>query len=73
MSEKTTEKRIRQARETRAAIARVEADPSPENIAGLHRLHAAHLREDGDGAGAAEADARAERVEARARPSREPL
>jgi len=64
MSEDSTRRRIRQARETRAALARIEADRSRENIAAYHRLHARHLRENGDPARAAEAVARAERVEA---------
>ena len=62
MAEDSSARRIRHARETRAAVARITADRSPENIAALHRLHADHLRENGDLAGAAEADARAERV-----------
>jgi hypothetical protein len=57
-------RRIRRARETQAALARVNADPSPENIAALHRVHARHLREDGDLAGAAQADARAQHAQA---------
>lgn len=56
-------KRIRRARETRAAIERLRADPSPENEAAFHRLHAQHLREHGDLEGAAQADTRAERAE----------
>jgi hypothetical protein len=64
MSEKPTTRRIRQARETQAALARIEADRSPENVAAMHRLHARHLRENGDAVGAAEAEARAARVEA---------
>jgi hypothetical protein len=68
MSEEETARRIRQARETQAALARIAADSSPENIAAMHRLHADHLRESGDLAGAAEAEARAERVETRASP-----
>jgi hypothetical protein len=64
MPERTTARRIRQARETQAALAQLGADPSAANIAALHRLHAQHLRENGDLAGAAKAEARAERVEA---------
>lgn len=71
MSEKPTAKRIRHARETQAALARIEAERSPENIAALHRLHADHCRENGDFAGAAEAEARAERVDAKASPPEE--
>lgn len=63
MSEDSSARRIRQARETRAALARIEADRSPENIAAYHRLHARHLRENGDLAAAAEAEARAARVQ----------
>lgn len=62
MPEEPSERRIRQARETQAALDRIKADRSPENVAALHRLHARHLGENGDLAGAAEADARAERV-----------
>jgi hypothetical protein len=58
-------KRIERAQETRDAVAKVQADPSPENIAALHRLHAAHLREGGDLGGAEQAEARAKRVEAK--------
>jgi hypothetical protein len=64
ISEEATTRRIRQARETRAALARINANRSSQNIAALHRIHARHLRENGDPAGAAEAEARAERVEA---------
>jgi hypothetical protein len=57
------QRRIERAKETQAALARVNADPSRENIAALHRLHADHLREDGDPEGAARAEARAKRAE----------
>ena len=60
--EEPTERRIRQARETQAALDRIMSDRNPESVAALHRLHARNLREHGDHAGAAEADARAERV-----------
>ena len=60
--EQSPERRIRHARETQAALNRIMADRSPENVAALHRLLARHLREDGDHARAVEADARAERV-----------
>jgi len=60
-----TQRRIERARETQAAIAQVQADPSLENVAALHRLHASHLREDGDLAGAERAEARAKRAEAK--------
>jgi hypothetical protein len=56
-------RRIERAKETQAAIARVQANPSPENIAALHRLHAQHLREMGDLERAALAEERAKRVE----------
>jgi hypothetical protein len=71
MSEDSTARRIRQARETRAALARIEADQSRVNIAALHRLHARHLRENGDLAGAAEAETRAARVQASTPPTEE--
>jgi len=71
MSEDSTARRIRQSRETQAALARIEADRSPESVAAFHRLHARHLREHGDLAGAAEAEARAERVRALASPTTE--
>lgn len=59
-----TQRRIERAKETQAALARVNADPSSENIAALHRLHAEHLRQDGDLERAAQAVARAEHAEA---------
>ena len=46
--EEATARRIRQARETQAALALIAADRSRESIAALHRLHARHLRENGD-------------------------
>jgi hypothetical protein len=55
--------RIQRARETQAALAKTMADPSPENAAALHRLHARHLLEDGDLAGATQAEIRAKRAE----------
>jgi len=57
-------RRIERAQETEAALAELEVDPGLENVAALHRLHARHLREDGDLEGAARAEERAERVEA---------
>jgi hypothetical protein len=57
-------RRIARARETQAMLARVRADPSPANVAALHRLHADHLREDGDHGGAERAESRAERARA---------
>ena len=57
------QRRIERARETQAAVARAMSDPSPENRAALHQLHADHLREDGDAEGAAEAEARAEHAQ----------
>lgn len=68
MTEDEPARRIRQARETQDALARIESDRSSENIAALHRLHARHLRENGDPAGATQADARAERAEAQVAP-----
>jgi hypothetical protein len=58
-----SKQRIERARETQAALERVRAQPSPANTAALHRLHAQHLREDGDLAAAAEAEARAAHAE----------
>lgn len=58
-----SKQRIERARETQAALERVRARPSPDNAAALHRLHAQHLREDGDLTAAAEAEARATHVE----------
>jgi len=55
--------RIARARETHAALEEIRASPNPENIAALHRLHAKHLREDGDHDRATKADARAKRAE----------
>jgi hypothetical protein len=60
----TAQKRIERARETQAALAKLNVDPSPENVAALHRVHAKHLREDGDLARARQADLRAKRAEA---------
>jgi hypothetical protein len=71
VSEDAAARRIRQARETQAAVARITADRSAENVTALHRLHARHLRENGDPEGAAEAEARALRVEASAPPPEE--
>jgi hypothetical protein len=56
-------RRIERAKETQAALALAKTDPSPENIAALHRLHAEHLREDGNVEGAATAEARAKHAE----------
>lgn len=64
MAESEIERRLRRSQETIAAVGRLRADPTPENAAALHRLHAAHLREDGDLNGAVEAEARADRAEA---------
>jgi hypothetical protein len=60
------QRRIERAEETQAALAKVNADPSPENVAALHRVHAKHLREDGDLEGAARAELRAKHAEAKA-------
>jgi hypothetical protein len=58
-----TQRRIERAEETKAALARIKADPSPENIAAFHRLHAEDLREDGDPERAARAEERAKHAE----------
>jgi len=60
--------RIQRAKETQAALAKVMADPSPENTAALHRLHARHLLEDGDLGGARRAEIRAKHAEAAVQP-----
>jgi hypothetical protein len=60
----TRRRRIRRARETRAAVELLRADPNLENVAAFHRLHAQHLRELGDLEGAAQAEARAKHAEA---------
>jgi len=60
-------RRIERARETQAAVALLRRDPSLENVAALHRLHAEHLREDDDPESAARAEARAKRAESRSR------
>ena len=64
MPEDRHERRSRRAKETQDALTQVQIDPSPENVAALHRLHADHQREDGNLAGAEDAEARAKRVEA---------
>lgn len=64
MAESEIERRLRRSQETIAAVGRVRVNPTPENAAALHRLHAAHLREDGDLDGAVEAEARADRADA---------
>jgi hypothetical protein len=64
----TARRRILWARETYAALVRVASNPTPENIAAPHRLHATHLREMGDPVLAEIADARAQRVEHQAAP-----
>jgi len=63
MRDDAIERRIKHARETQVALARIHADPSPKNAAALHRLHARHLREAGDFLRAKEAEARARRAE----------
>jgi hypothetical protein len=63
MRDPVAQRRIERARETQAAVARRKADPGPESLAALHRLHAEHLKEGGDLEGAARAEARAEHVE----------
>ena len=57
------QRRIERAKETQAALAMVQANRSPENIAALHRLHAQHLREHGDTERAARAEERAKHAE----------
>lgn len=64
--------RIKRARETRAAVDRIRTDPSPENEAALHRLHARHLRVHRDFAGAVRAEARAKQAESAVRGAPEP-
>ena len=67
-----TRLRIRQARETLAAIDRISGQPpSVENVIALHELHARHLRELGDEEGAARADERADHARALSRRSRD--
>jgi hypothetical protein len=56
--------RIQRAKETQTALAKALADPSPENAAALHRVHAKHLLEDGDLDGATQAEVRAKHAEA---------
>ncbi len=60
MADDVPTRRIKRAQETRIALALIADDPSPQNIAALHRLHAAHEREDGKLASAAKAEARAD-------------
>jgi hypothetical protein len=62
MHDETRERQIKRAEETQAVLARIDQDPSPENIVALHRLHAAHLREAGDLVRAERSEARAQRV-----------
>jgi hypothetical protein len=57
-------RRLERAEETKAALTQVQRNRSAETVAALHRLHARHLREDGDLAAAARAEARAHRAEA---------
>jgi len=64
MSDIDRQRRMERAERRQAVVARVKADPSPENIAALHRLHAEHVREEGDLAAAARAEERARRAEA---------
>jgi len=72
MHERDIQRRIARAEETKAALARVTAERSTENVAAFHRLHAEHLREDGDPEGAKRAEARADRVEDEASRHAEP-
>jgi hypothetical protein len=57
--------RVARARETLAALRVLEENPSRENIAAFHELHAQHLREDGEFELAVRADARARAVRQR--------
>jgi hypothetical protein len=60
--------RIKDAEDTIAALKRLdpEADPTPEDIAALHELHAEHERKHGRHDRADEAEERARRVRERA-------
>jgi hypothetical protein len=60
--ERIPDRRIRHARETNDALGRIWREPTAANVAALHELHAAHLRELGDEPGAARADERAGRA-----------
>jgi hypothetical protein len=62
-TQRRIERTKERAQETQALLAQVTADPSPENLAALHRLHAEHLREGGDLEGSARAEARAKHAE----------
>jgi hypothetical protein len=64
--EQVTGRRIRRARETRAALELLFRDRSAENVAALHELHASHCRELGDEDGAVRAQGRAKRTRQRA-------
>jgi hypothetical protein len=57
--------RIARARETLAALLLLDRNPTRENIAAFHELHARHLREDGEFELAARADDRARAVRQR--------
>jgi hypothetical protein len=59
----TPKRRIERDDEAQTATDRVRANPTRANFAALHRVHADHLREDGEHASAAQADARAEHLE----------
>lgn len=64
MDEHPTTRRIRQARETLAALARIGTGNSSRTAAvQLHKTHAKHLRENGDPEGARRAEARAAKAD----------
>ncbi len=58
--ESTPARRIRHARETTAALARMRSDPKSESIFAFHELHAHHMHELGDEESAARAAKRAD-------------
>ena len=64
--------RIEAARETQEALERIrrDANPTADDIAALHELHAAHERQHGRIERAEEAEARAERARSRASAAR---
>jgi hypothetical protein len=57
--------RLRRAKETLAMMQVLTVDPSHQNVAAFHDLHARHLRELGDYERAARADERAKAERAR--------
>lgn len=62
-------RRIRHARETTAALARMRSAPKPENTVAFHELHARHMHELGDEESAARAAKRADRAREDTRPA----